>query len=353
LKNKKFWSSKKNIDRIQDNYDDLDYEEKPLVTHIILPTKLWLKALEEGRKTSNEVGFFIIGLFKGKICYVYNLIEFDYIEQSGAFIESGVKRLARIRAGLPVGLKIVGNMHKHPGFLGYSGTDKRDYLKYGAMSSQNAFLIYIVEPYDGIAGYTATESKIHKIEVDIRDLDPDEMLIEKNISLQVNFPMVVQKSDYIKSIRFKLIDQLSSEILKNFSRGNLVDNDDFILPGMLTGAEISDNLKLNPKIPLFIKNIGINKEMIFRIFMEPENTLNDLKEILLDMTKISDYDISKIQFYENNKLVPSYTKISKINSVLDWKIGLLPLKKFKLIFFKDLFDIIINYYISIIYKWVD
>ncbi|MHA1271530.1 MAG: hypothetical protein ACTSPY_17185 [Candidatus Helarchaeota archaeon] len=332
-----------------DDFFKLDFEERPLVKKIILPTNLWLKALEIGRKTHNEVGFFIIGLFKGKICYVYDLIEFDYTEQSGAFIETGIKKAARLRAGLPVGLSIVGNMHKHPGFLQYSNTDRRDYLLYGRGGLQNAFIIYIVDPYDGVAGYTATEDKIHKVEVEIRDLELNEKLIKKNISLKINIEMYIQESESIKDMKFRFIDHLSSEILKNFSRSFFFENNIKISNSLFVN-EISENLNIRPKKPIFIKNIGFNDEILIRIFLDSSNTLYELKEILSHLVKIQENDIYKIKFIENGIILPNNTLISEINAPLEWIIERKPIK-FNFKFFKELNEFILNIYITNIYGW--
>ena len=334
----------------ENSYMVRDLEERPLVDKIIFPTKLWLKALEAGRKTYNEVGFFIIGLFRGKTCYVYNLIEFDYVEQSGAFIETGIKRAVRLRAGIPVGLHIIGNMHKHPGFLQYSNTDRRDYLRYGRSNSQNAFLIYIVDPYDGIAGYTATESEIYKIDVEIRDLELNEILIEKKVSLSIDFRMLVQKSENIKNLRFNLVDQLSSEILKNFSRSSLFNNNVEICEENLVD-DINENLELIPKTPVFLKNIGFNNEMIIRVFMDPDDDLYDLRDILIQLVKIKENNISKIIFIENEKKLSNTTLISEINSVLIWEFDSTIIKKFSFKFFNEIFNLISNITLSNLYGW--
>ena len=56
-------------------------QEHPLIEKVILPKFLYKFAMEEGKKTSSEIGFYILGLFRGKIAYCYDLIEFDYYEQ--------------------------------------------------------------------------------------------------------------------------------------------------------------------------------------------------------------------------------------------------------------------------------
>jgi len=345
--------------KINDNNDELEYneidtniEERPNVEKIILPTNLWLKALEIGRKTYKEVGFYMVGLFRGRTCYIYDLVEFDYKEQSGAFIETGIKKIARLRAGLPLGLKIVGNMHKHPGFLNYSSIDKMDYLRYGRNNSQNAFIIYIVEPYDGIIGYTVYNDTIYRIEVEIRELTKDEQLINKTFELNLKFPAVFQNSENIKSIKYRIIEQLSSEILKNFSRPAITINNE-IIDDNLRISEIENKLNLNPKFPVFIKNIGLNEDMIIRIFMDPDDDLYDLLEVFKDIIKIKKGDLFNIKFYENGNYLPYETKISNIKSVLTWKMEGRKIKKFNLIFFKELFNLISNLSISRVFGWIN
>ncbi|MBD3230724.1 MAG: hypothetical protein GF329_21275 [Candidatus Lokiarchaeota archaeon] len=348
-KKRKDKDSRDKISNIK-NFHELDIKERPLIDKIILPTDLWLKALKIGRQTFNEVGFYMVGLFRGRTCYVYNLIEFEYEEQSGAFIESGLRRAIRLGAGLPSGLKIIGNMHKHPGFLSYSRTDRRDYLRYGRSHSQNAFLIYIVEPYDKIAGYTATEDRIHEIEVDIRDLDYDEELIEKNISIEIEIKMNTQKKDKVKTLKYNLIDQLSPEILKHFSRSDLYENGERI-PRHNQVMEIGKNLSLPSKKPVFLKGIGFKKEMAFRIFLGSTDTLFELKDALMELIKLEISDYSRIKFFSNDEMLPDHTRISEINSVLNWKIEKKPVKEFSLKFFHDLFTLISNISISRVFWW--
>lgn len=356
----KFRNKKKDKNRYRNDEEDYDHnsylikdvEEKPIVDKIILPTDLWLKALEVGRETYNEVGFYLIGLFRSKTCYIYDLIEFDYEEQSGAFIETGIKRAARLRAGLPLGLKIVGNMHKHPGFLSYSGTDRRDYLRYGRGNSQNAFLIYIVDPYDGIAGYTATQDDIYKVDVEIRELEDDEKLINKSITLKIDFKIISQKSDKIKNLKFDLIDQLSSEILKNYSRSNLfedgikISNDEQII-------SVGKNLDLQPKTPVYLKGVGFNPDLVLRIFLDPDNDLYDLRDILVHLIKVDKRKIDGIRFFNEGELLPNYTLIGDIDSILTWEVIEIQKKEFNLKFFKELFNLISNISISNIYGWFD
>ena len=330
-------------------YLDIEHEDKPIVNKIILPTKLWLKALDIGRQTPNEVGFYIVGLFRGKTCYIYDLIEFDYTEQSGAFIKSGLKKIARIRAGLPAGLDIVGNMHKHPGFLGYSGTDKKDYLLYGKGSSQNAFIIYIVEPYDGIAGYTATENNIYEVEVEIRELEPYEQLIEKKISLKIDLKLVAQKSENVKGLKYRFLDQIGHELLKLFSRSDF-EIDNIPIPYDLKLDQIPKKLDIPPRYPVYLKNVGLNEDILIRIFLDQDDTLYKLRDILLDLIKIDESEITKLRFVENDKILPNYTKVSKIKTPLEWKI-IEEHKKINLIFFKNLFDLILDILITDTFGW--
>ena len=120
-------------------------KDKLFIEKVVLPRFLYKYALERGKDTSSEVGFYIIGLIRGKVAYCYDLIEFDYYEQSSTYLETNFAKDFRLRAGLPIGMEILGNMHKHPGqMLSYSSTDERTFRRYARdTKNRNVFIIFV------------------------------------------------------------------------------------------------------------------------------------------------------------------------------------------------------------------
>ncbi len=320
--------------------DDVEIEDKPIVNEIILPTFLYKYAIERGRETYKEVGFYLIGFFKKGICYVHDLIEFEYSEQSGGFIESGMARYLRIKAGLPIGLKIVGHMHKHPGFTQYSSTDKRNFLRYGNSNPFNAFLIYIVEPYEKISGYTATSEGIYSVEVSIRDLKDEEMLMEKDLKIQFTTKAVLPKDSNQTDFNLIFSENIGSESLKFLSRPVIeVDNKQFEKDG-----SISEKAKISviPRKPIEIEDIG-KSGIRYRIFMEGNETIADLEKILRRLTYIPQQKGYDIRFFEEGKILQNDLKVENIEHPLIWtytKSVILPIYQKFYHFWKDFFKLI-------------
>ncbi|HUY00425.1 MAG TPA: hypothetical protein VMV49_12765 [Candidatus Deferrimicrobium sp.] len=305
-----------------------DRQEGPFINEIILPTALYKAALRRGYQTHKEVGFYLIGLFKRGVCYVYDLIEFDYSEQSGGFIEGNMSRYIRLKAGLPLGLRIVGHMHKHPGFTQYSATDKQNFLRYGHANPLNAFLIYIVEPYEKISGYSATATKIFSVKVTIRDLRSEEALLEKDLKLEFKTKVMIPKDSTISDFNLIFSENINSESLKFLSRPTIQIND---MPYNKTAIiSTGSDLKVIPRKPIEIKDIGNNNSIHYRIFMEEEENLANVEKILKQLTYLPQKKGHEVIFYEAGHKLPKNTKIKNVNHPLTWSLEksvLLPIFK--------------------------
>lgn len=305
----------------EDDWNHLEGSEgkkEPFVKEIVLPPTLYKHALRRGYETYKEVGFYLIGLFKKGVCYIHDLIEFEYSEQSGGFIESGMARYMRLKAGLPLGLRIIGHMHKHPGFTQYSDTDKRNFLKYGYANPLNAFLIYIVEPKEKISGYTATAEKIFPVNVSIRELTPDEQLLEKEIKVKFTTKVLIPKNSTYSDFRMLFSEKVSSESLKFLSRpsiqvkGNVAEKNSII----------SKNSKIEvvPRKVIEIEDVTNNPDLRYRLFMDERETIADLEKSLKQLTNRPKEKGYEVVFYEKGRKLTRATKLKVIKHPLVWSL---------------------------------
>lgn len=308
---------KKKVDEYLDGSDIRDESDTPAVKEIILPPSLYQHALRRGYQTYNEVGFYLIGLFKNQVCYIHDLLEFDYSEQSGGFIESGMARYVRLKAGLPLGLHIVGHMHKHPGFTQFSATDKRNFLRYGNANPLNAFLIYIVDPHEEIRGYTATAERIFPVKIHHRELSPEEELVEKEICVEFSTKVLLPKKSTYSDFHFLFSEKISSEILKFFSRptfqissGNINDEADILADAQIT---------IRPRKAVEIKGVGNNKRLQYRIFMEENEKLAALTSNLKELVELPEDKRYEIRLYEEGRELPQDMKVKEISHPVTWQ----------------------------------
>ncbi|NVM03441.1 MAG: hypothetical protein HWN67_14015 [Candidatus Helarchaeota archaeon] len=260
-------------------------ENKPIIEKVILPKFLHKYAIERGQKTSSEVGFYIVGLIRGKIAYCYDLIEFDYYEQGPTYVETNFAKDFRLRAGLPIGLEILGNMHKHPGrMLGYSNTDKETFSKYARDThNRNVFIIYVLSP-DELVAYNAVDDKVHKIESEVRNLNREERLKTYHFTIPINFQLCGPKDSKFQDLRFNFISNAAHEVGKCLSRPILLYGYQEI-PDKELLMNI-DEIEVIPFVPIDIK-LGQNFNIAYRFFLPANAKIEDLYERITKDFKIS------------------------------------------------------------------
>ena len=298
------------------NIEERDYEGKsgPFVKEVILPPGVYNHALHRGYQTYQEVGFYLIGLFKKGICYVYDLVEFEYSEQSGGFIESDMARFFRVKTGIPMGLRIVGHLHKHPGFTSYSATDKQNFLRYGHSNPLNAFLIYMVEPHNKISGYTATAERIFNVTVTIRELTPEEELVEKDLKIEFKTKVLLPQNSEVSDIARVFAENIGSESLKYLSRPNIQPQ------AKAEAGSAESTIEVIPRKAIEIENVGNNKALLYRVFMEETETIADLKKVFKRLVNISKQKSYELVFYQSGQQLPNDTKMVAINQPLAWSL---------------------------------
>ena len=73
--------------------------------------------------------------------------------------------------------------------LTYSNTDKETFTKYARDShNRNVFIIYVLNP-DELVAFNAVDDKIHKIEIEVRNLNSDERLKTYHFTIPINFQL--------------------------------------------------------------------------------------------------------------------------------------------------------------------
>lgn len=289
---------------------------------VIIPTYLWEKMLDVGRETTDEVAFHLLGRKRADLSIlVLDVIEVDYRVQSGGFVRAGLRKEARIKAGIPVGLDYVGLMHKHPGWnrrQGYeprysklnhfSGTDNETFTRKWREGSDYVYPIYYS---DGtIASFSVNDNgSVELIETEIID-DQVDKLVYKKMSFKLDVEVACHPNMSLRSFKFAALDRIGSEIEKLYKRGDLVDE---------LNAELNPTVKINevPNYKLGIRplkmvkvQLGENPAIQYRFYMKETETLEDLRQILLKEFGIY------AKLINGGEELPLDMKIGEVNSVI-------------------------------------
>jgi len=162
------------------------------IKQIIIDKNAFNYALNIGKGTSTEVGFYMIGFVDGEKAYVLDVIEFPYSEKGAVSVVSDPQLKGKISRSTPFGLRIIGTMHKHPDGIGsqYSGIDEKTFINW----SKGGDYAHIIFSRDGedVSGYTVFDEKVVKIDVEILPID-DDLLEKRYIELRTTFPIYVRK----------------------------------------------------------------------------------------------------------------------------------------------------------------
>ncbi len=281
-------------------------ENGPIIEKVVLPNFLYKHAIKQGQKTSSEVGFYIVGLIRGKTAYCYDLIEFDYYEQGPTYVETDFAKDFRLRAGLPIGLEILGNMHKHPGrMLTFSNTDKETFTKYARDShNRNVFIIYVLNP-DELVAFNAVNDKVHKIEIEIRNLNREERLKIYHFTIPITFQLCGPKNSKIQDLRFNFISNAAHEVGKCLSRPIFIYGYQEI-PDKEILLNI-DEIEVIPFVPIDIK-LGQNFDIAYRFFLPANAKIEDLYEKITKDFKIS----PTLELFSGDKELDKKIKLSEM-----------------------------------------
>ena len=247
------------------------------VNKVVLEESLFEMALERGRETPTEVAFFMVGLVRNGVAYVYDLVEFDYEERSIASVKSGLERKLRLAGVLPLGLELLGNMHKHPGSPRPSRIDWQMFLSYARGGGPCAFIIYTVSPVE-IRAYTVLGQRVFEVECEVRELTEDERLISFDIEVPINIRVCVQKSISPAELRALLSSRICRELEKQAYFPRLFSGSSELLGDRL--PERLDVLLARPLKPVDVE-VGWMEGLSYRLYVDEEAADEEVVEEVL------------------------------------------------------------------------
>ena len=252
--------------------------EGPAIQEVVVERSAFELAIQRGLEEPTEVAFFMVGLIRKGVAYVYDLVEFDYKERTAVSIRSGTERKARIGSMLPIGLQLIGNIHKHPSEIGPvpSWQDREMFLSYARAGGAHAFIIYTVEPVEARA-YTVHDEQVVEIGLEVRELREDERLISFQLLIPVNVRICVQKGTSLLELRALLSSKLPTEVekqispLKLFSGGREVRREEELLSARV--------LEGRPLKPVDVE-VSWTPGLIYRLYVDEDATDEDIEDIL-------------------------------------------------------------------------
>jgi len=247
------------------------------VSKVVVEERAFEMAIERGRAEPAEVGFFMIGLLRGDVAYVYDLVEFEYEEKSPTFIRSGAERKAMLVGMLPLGLRLMGMMHKHPSSIGArpSLTDERTFMKY-AEDGIYVFIIYTVEPLEARA-YTVHEGRVVEIGFEARGLREEEELISLQLTMMVNVRVCVQKGTTLFELKNLLSTRLPYEVEKQIYDVELLSDGE----ELREGVDLSSvgTLEVRPLRPVDVE-ASWAPGLFYRFYVGREATREEVADLL-------------------------------------------------------------------------
>lgn len=180
---------------------------------LIIDDKAFSFIVERSKATNTEIGFYMIGIMRENTGYVYDVIEFPYLDKTPVLISSDPNKLGKILAALPLGLRIIGTLHKHPESLGtkYSSIDESTYINW----SSAGFFIHAIISHNGskIAAYAVINKKIRKAHVEIRDLSN-----ERLYSAVINIPLKLRIFYHPDENTLSLLNRLERSIIVSVAK---------------------------------------------------------------------------------------------------------------------------------------
>ncbi|MBS7269323.1 MAG: hypothetical protein KIH10_10875 [Candidatus Freyarchaeota archaeon] len=277
----------------------------PEIVKVCIDRDLFNRALKRGFDTENEVAYFTVGFIKDRVAYICDLFEFDYQEQSGAHVKSDYVKKSIIGSSLPIGLDLIGNMHKHPRSIGtsYSSIDEENWLEYSTRGKPCAFIIYTTDPV-ALSGYTVSNGEIVKIGCEVKEFSREEKPRALSFTLPVNVNICCSGDTKLFEIVSRFRDQISRNTLnyispKFTSKGVEIE-------GSLLLKDVAD-LKIEPLYPVDIA-VGMNSSIAYRFYFTGDTKLREIQERIVEI-----YGFDDFEFYHNGKAIHEDTPIKELN----------------------------------------
>lgn len=182
------------------------------VKRVVLNEPAFERVRRRVRSEQSEAGFYMIGLIQGGEALAYDFIEFPYSERSATFVASNPHIAGRVFVVTPPGLRVLGTLHSHPGSTQPSGIDKECWLSWGRCG----IYVHVITDYSAeeLAAYTVVDSKVVKIDVEVRDLS--DSLRSALLVVPLVFRFYYHKDSSPLEIRQALERALLKEVMKAF-----------------------------------------------------------------------------------------------------------------------------------------
>jgi len=192
---------------------------------IIIDENVFHRAVNRGKLVPYEVGFYMVGLLRENTAYVYDIVEFPYLKQSNVIVSSDPTKLGKIFLALPLGIRIVGTMHKHPDSMGSrpSSIDEETFRRW----AREGFFIHVIFSRNGsdVSAYTVVDDRVRKAKVIIRDLSdekPESVVINIPLQLRLYFHPNEKLLDILNRVERALLVNISKRLLPlKFKHGTL------------------------------------------------------------------------------------------------------------------------------------
>jgi len=271
---------------------------------IVIDTKAFETALKRGTKEEYEVGFYMIGLFKDNTAYVYDIIEFPYLKQDNLLISSDPAKLGKIFTALPLGLRIIGTLHKHPDSLGskFSSIDAETFRQW----SRDGIYIHVIFSREGkdLAAYMVIDDKIRKVDLEIRDLSNERLR-----SVVLTLPMEFRIYYHPKEKAIDLLNRIERSLILAVSKRLLPVQ--FIDSPLNSTIADMDVLKFKKKTVIYV--VTDRQDFFYYELAYPsELRFGDIKEELISILNLN----KDVEFYTQKGLIYDDTPLSELNGLV-------------------------------------
>ena len=251
---------------------------------ILIPKTLLLDIEEKLSNSKDETGFYIIGLIDdfNRTAIVLDYFEFQYNERNRTFIESDPQKKILLLQSLPIGLKLIGNIHSHPflerGFLPHPSSidisTYKDYLSgfFGISNSYGELAFYYND------GKKLIEAKYQSIE--------DKRILNNLITIKLEGHPVFYHKDYSENfLRSMVYEGLYEKKLLLLSLTKIIINNEKIevkWPKWLDIVKIGPLIKIPYRIYYHDNKLEVLRHKIGIMFNKAKFYNDRMEEIDLD-----------------------------------------------------------------------
>ncbi len=262
---------------------------------------LFAHIVKRGREEKEEIGFYLIGIRKNNNAYIYDAIEFPYSEKSEVLVASNPHKIGKIFASIPLGLRVIGTLHKHPDSIGsrYSSIDERTFKEW----AKSGIYYHVIFSHDGedVSVYTVIDDKIEKGEFKVKDLT-NERLESMTLSIPIEIRIYYHPEETLRDFLNRIERSILIWLAKRF------------LPLRVTDESL--DLKMKE-----VGIINIHSKSIFYImtdrhnffpyeFVYPSNLrFRDIKDEILEILKLD----KSTEFFTLDGPIDDNTYISELN----------------------------------------